>query len=78
MTSVDTTPSSAPQDLFEETAQVETDPKMFVPRTISKIFKAIEKSEGVGAKVRRAIGVTQLKNFRYGQFILQNYMYTNR
>jgi quercetin 2,3-dioxygenase len=34
-----------------------------VPRGIQKVFEATEKSEGVGAKVRRSIGVPQLRNF---------------
>ncbi|KAH7362425.1 RmlC-like cupin domain-containing protein [Plectosphaerella cucumerina] len=36
---------------------------MTVPRTISKVFHAIEQSEGVGARVRRAIGNANLRNF---------------
>jgi hypothetical protein len=36
---------------------------MSVARTIAKAFKAVEKSEGAGAKVRRSIGVPQLRNF---------------
>ena len=37
--------------------------EMSIARTIVKAFKAIEKSEGAGAKVRRSIGVPQLRNF---------------
>lgn len=36
---------------------------MSVARAIAKVFKAVEKSEGAGAKVRRSIGVPQLRNF---------------
>ncbi|KAG0130993.1 RmlC-like cupin domain-containing protein [Tuber indicum] len=36
---------------------------MIVARTIAKAFKAIEKAEGAGAKVRRSVGTSQLKNF---------------
>ncbi|KAI5809074.1 RmlC-like cupin domain-containing protein [Peziza echinospora] len=34
-----------------------------VPRSIVKVFKAVEKAEGAGARVRRSIGVPQLRNF---------------
>lgn len=37
--------------------------EMIVARTIAKAFKAIEKAEGAGAKVRRSVGTSQLKNF---------------
>jgi hypothetical protein len=37
--------------------------EMSVTRTIAKAFKAIEKSEGAGAKVRRSVGTQQLRNF---------------
>jgi len=37
--------------------------EMSVARTIAKAFKAIEKSEGAGAKVRRSVGTQQLRNF---------------
>ena len=37
--------------------------KMSIVRGITKTFKAIEKMEGAGAKVRRSIGVPQLRNF---------------
>ncbi|KAK9486744.1 RmlC-like cupin domain-containing protein [Lipomyces starkeyi] len=33
------------------------------PRTISKLFVAIEQSEGVGARVRRSVGTARLRNF---------------
>ncbi|KAK9243544.1 RmlC-like cupin domain-containing protein [Lipomyces tetrasporus] len=33
------------------------------PRTISKLFLAIEQSEGVGARVRRSVGTARLRNF---------------
>ncbi|KAA8896296.1 RmlC-like cupin domain-containing protein [Sphaerosporella brunnea] len=36
---------------------------MSVARTIAKAFKAVEKAEGAGARVRRSIGVPQLRNF---------------
>ncbi|KAI5798488.1 RmlC-like cupin domain-containing protein [Pyronema domesticum] len=36
---------------------------MSVVRTITKVFKAIEKAEGAGARVRRSIGTPQLRNF---------------
>ena len=36
---------------------------MSVPRSISKVFLAVEQSEGVGARVRRSIGTPQLRNF---------------
>ena len=34
----------------------------FVSRTVTKVVKAIEQSEGVGARVRRTIGTRQLRN----------------
>ena len=37
--------------------------EMIVARAISKAFKAIEKAEGAGAKVRRSVGTSQLKHF---------------
>lgn len=40
-----------------------TSPTMSVPRTIRTFFLAAEKAEGVGARVRRSIGVPQLRNF---------------
>jgi len=36
---------------------------MSVTRGIEKIFTAPEKAEGMGATVRRSIGVSQLRNF---------------
>jgi redox-sensitive bicupin YhaK (pirin superfamily) len=36
---------------------------MSVPRTIRKAFLAVEQAEGMGARVRRSIGVPQLRNF---------------
>lgn len=36
---------------------------MSVARTVVKAFKAIEKAEGVGAKVRRSVGTSQLRSF---------------
>lgn len=36
---------------------------MSVPRAIRKAFLAIQKSEGVGAAVRRSVGTPQLRNF---------------
>lgn len=37
--------------------------QMSIARGIAKAFKAIEKAEGAGAKVRRSVGVPQLRNF---------------
>jgi redox-sensitive bicupin YhaK (pirin superfamily) len=36
---------------------------MSVARTIVKAFKAIEKAEGAGARVRRSVGTHQLQHF---------------
>ena len=36
---------------------------MSIPRAIRKAFLAVSQSEGVGAQVRRSIGVPQLRNF---------------
>lgn len=36
---------------------------MSIPRAIRQTFLAVEKSEGVGARVRRSIGVPQLRSF---------------
>ncbi|KAI9809032.1 MAG: hypothetical protein M1825_002321 [Sarcosagium campestre] len=36
---------------------------MSIPRTIRKAFLAVEQSEGVGARVRRSIGTSQLRSF---------------
>jgi len=52
-----TTTSTIQQPVFEFPAE------MSIARTVVKAFKAIEKSEGAGAKVRRSIGVPQLRNF---------------
>lgn len=38
-------------------------PTMSVPRTIRTVVHALEKSEGVGARVRRSIGTPKLRNF---------------
>lgn len=42
---------------------ITSSPEMSVARAIAKAFKAVEKSEGAGARVRRSIGVPQLRNF---------------
>lgn len=34
-----------------------------VPRTIQKVFEALEQAEGAGARVRRSIGTPQLRHF---------------
>jgi hypothetical protein len=36
---------------------------MSIPRAIRKAFLAVEQAEGAGARVRRTIGTTQLRNF---------------
>ncbi|KAI5917976.1 RmlC-like cupin domain-containing protein [Camillea tinctor] len=36
---------------------------MSVPRAIRKVFLAVEQAEGAGARVRRSIGTSQLRNF---------------
>ncbi|KAI0181735.1 RmlC-like cupin domain-containing protein [Hypoxylon sp. FL1284] len=36
---------------------------MSIPRTIRKVFLAVEQAEGAGARVRRSIGTPQLRNF---------------
>lgn len=33
------------------------------PRTINKVFEAVEQAEGAGARVRRSVGTAQLRNF---------------
>ncbi|KAF2675430.1 pirin-like protein [Microthyrium microscopicum] len=38
-------------------------PEMAIPRAIKKSFLAIEQAEGAGARVRRSIGTSKLKNF---------------
>lgn len=35
----------------------------FIPRVVSKTIQAIEQAEGVGARVRRSIGVLKMRNF---------------
>jgi hypothetical protein len=42
---------------------LEASEEMAVARAVRNSFLAVSKSEGVGAKVRRSIGVPQLKNF---------------
>lgn len=37
--------------------------EMSVPRTIRKVFEAIEQAEGAGARVRRSIGTPALRQF---------------
>ena len=36
---------------------------MTIPRAIRQVFLAVEQSEGVGARVRRSIGTSKLRNF---------------
>lgn len=36
---------------------------MSIPRAIRTVFQAAEKAEGAGARVRRSIGIPQLRNF---------------
>ena len=36
---------------------------MSIPRTIRKVFLAVEQAEGAGARVRRSIGTPSLRNF---------------
>lgn len=36
---------------------------MLMARKVVKAFKAIEKSEGVGARVRRSVGTAHLRSF---------------
>lgn len=43
--------------------ELNTDPATMLRRSILKSFLAVEKSEGAGARVRRSIGVPQLRNF---------------
>ncbi|KAK9234374.1 RmlC-like cupin domain-containing protein [Lipomyces kononenkoae] len=45
------------------------------PRTISKLFLAIEQSEGVGARVRRSIGTSRLRNF--SPFLLLDHFFVS-
>jgi redox-sensitive bicupin YhaK (pirin superfamily) len=52
---------SHPLDLSPDTHLTVT--AMSVPRTIRKVFLAIEQAEGAGARVRRSIGTPQLRNF---------------
>lgn len=35
----------------------------FLPRAVSKVITTVEKAEGVGAKVRRSIGILKMRNF---------------
>lgn len=44
---------------LESTTFTET---IMIPRTIAKVFKAVEKAEGAGARVRRSVGTPHLKN----------------
>ncbi|KAB5582424.1 RmlC-like cupin domain-containing protein [Coniochaeta sp. 2T2.1] len=64
------TPPSLPEDLNYQTSILDIPPgtrltatAMSVPRTIRKVFLAIEQAEGAGARVRRSIGTPQLRNF---------------
>lgn len=43
--------------------QIEVPVTMSVARAIVKAFKAVEKAEGAGARVRRSVGTPQLRNF---------------
>jgi len=43
--------------------ELNSDPATMLRRSILKSFLAVEKSEGAGARVRRSIGVPQLRNF---------------
>jgi hypothetical protein len=40
-----------------------TTTEMSVPRAIAKVVRAIEQSEGAGARVRRSIGTREQRNF---------------
>ena len=55
--------------------QADTQPapvaNMSIPRTIRKVFLAIEQNEGVGGRVRRSIGTPQLRNF--SPFLMLDY-----
>lgn len=64
-TSIAESPTSLPTTtLFEARhPQITLSPAMSVPRVIVKAFQAVEKAEGAGARVRRSIGVPQLRNF---------------
>lgn len=44
---------------------------MSISRAVRKVFLAPEKAEGAGARVRRAIGVPQLRNF--SPFLMMDY-----
>lgn len=48
-----------PKEIYEEPKPA----NMSISRTIRKAFLAIEQAEGAGARVRRSIGTSQLKNF---------------
>jgi redox-sensitive bicupin YhaK (pirin superfamily) len=65
-----TTPSSDLEEPLLQTSIHDLPPnthllatEMSVPRTIRKVFLAIEQAEGAGARVRRSIGTAQLRNF---------------
>src|ERR1700721_3811814 len=47
---------------FKQTTQNTQVMSTFTSRTVSKVVKAIEQSEGVGARVRRTIGTRNLRN----------------
>lgn len=47
---------------MSEAAAAAAGANMSVPRAIRKVFLAVEQSEGVGAKVRRSIGTSSLRN----------------
>ncbi|KAF8426047.1 RmlC-like cupin domain-containing protein [Tirmania nivea] len=64
-TSVEATTKSDEPSTLSPTTKVELnrDPITMLRRSILKSFLAVEKSEGAGARVRRSIGVPQLRNF---------------
>lgn len=61
-TTISTTTTTTTPNIIQKPV-LDIPAEMSIARAVVKAFKAIEKSEGAGAKVRRSIGVPQLRNF---------------
>ena len=57
------TPSTIDRDGHKLAEKQLTSGDMSLPRAIRKVFLAVEQAEGAGARVRRSVGTSQLRNF---------------
>lgn len=59
----DTQVESPTATFLGQLTKIELAETMSTARGIAKVFKALEQSEGAGARVRRSIGTPKLRNF---------------